>query len=171
MNTKHIKSLLMKTSHFNLDIIHLLPEVLGSRMIIRSLAAVFACLLTLAGCKNDERILETDRARKLLTASTWTIQSVTVDGTDRTSSHAGLTLHFTNTHYTTTHGGALWPESDIWTFVDNTGRVIVRGDDIEMTIQEINTGKLVLNFTWMETTLGPGRLSSTSGEHVLTFVK
>jgi hypothetical protein len=131
----------------------------------------FACLLALAGCKKDDKSLETDRTRKLLTANTWTIQSVTVDGVDKTSSLPGLTLHFTNTQFTTTHGGVTWPPSGIWTFADDSAKKILRSDDIEMTIKEVSAAKLVLSFTWMETTLGPGRLSSTSGEHVFTFIK
>ena len=134
-------------------------------------ATVLTCLLALASCKKDDENLRTDRVRKLLTRNTWTIQSVEVDGLDKTSSHAGLTLHFTNTQFTTTHGGVVWPASGIWTFADDNGKRIVRSDDIEMIIEEVSATKLVLSFTWMETTLGPGRLSSTSGEHVFTFVK
>lgn len=162
----------MKSSHFNLKTIPLFPEHSEYRRVIRMLAvAFFAYLLPLTGCKNDDGKLETDRVRKLLTANPWSMQSVIVDGTDKTSSHTGLTLNFANAQYTTTHGGVVWPASGIWTFADDTGKIIVRSDDVEMTIEEITTDKLVLTFTWTETTLGPGRLSSTSGEHVFTFVK
>jgi hypothetical protein len=159
----------MKSS-FNLNNNPVAIKGAGLPMIVRILGvAIFAGLLALAGCKNDEAPLETDRVKKMLTANTWTIQQVTVDGTDRTASFAELTLNFTSTHYATTHGGPVWPASDIWTFADNTGKVIVRGDDVEVTIQEISSTKLIVAFTWMSTTFGPGRLSSTSGEHVFTF--
>lgn len=139
-------------------------------MIVRIMAAtILIGLLAFAGCKSDEESLETDRVKKLLTDNTWTIERVTVDGVDKTASFAELTLHFTNTHYTTTHGGLLWPESDNWIFTDDTGKTIVRSDDIEMTIREISNDKLVLAFTWTSTTLGPGRIVSTAGEHVFMF--
>jgi len=142
-----------------------------SPIVTMLVVTAIAAPLVLAGCKEDEVVLETDRVRKLLTANTWTMQSMTVDGIDKTASYAGLTLKFDNTHFTTTQGSPVWPASGLWTFAEDSGTIIVRDDDVEMTIQEINTDKLVLAFTWTETTLGPGRLSSTSGEHVFTFVK
>jgi hypothetical protein len=162
----------MKSSQFIRNNILAFAEGPVRSSVICIMAVIsFTCLLALAGCKKDDKNLETDRTRKLLTANTWTIQSVTVDGVDKTSSHAELTLHFTNTQFTTTHGGVVWPASGIWTFADDSGKKILRSDDVEMTIQEVSAAKLVLTFTWMETTLGPGRLSSTSGEHVFRFAK
>ena len=99
------------------------------------------------------------------------MQTVTVDGMDETSMYSGLTLKFTNTQYTTTNGKIVWPASGVWLFADNTGKIITRGDGIEMSVQQIDSDKLVLNFTWTTTTLGPGRISSMKGKHVFTFIK
>jgi hypothetical protein len=162
----------MKSRQFKLNKTSASAETHISRLIIIMLVTTtIATLLALAGCGKDEKGPETDRVRKLLTASNWKVQSVSIDGTDRTSSFTGLTVKFTDTQFTTTQGGLEWPASGIWTFVDDGGKVIVRGDGIEITIQEISDIKLVMNFNWSETTLGPGRLSSTSGGHVFTFVK
>lgn len=129
-------------------------------------------LLQLSSCKKEEPSkLETDRIKLLLTSTTWKIQTVTVDGVDQTSMYSGLTLKFTDTQYTTTNGKVVWPASGVWIFADNTGRRILRGDNVEMSVQQIDTDKLVLNFTWATTTLGPGRLSSMKGKHVFAFVK
>lgn len=142
------------------------------RLVARTLAlTAFVALLTLSCCKKDDDGLQTDRARQLLTSGMWTVQSVTVDGLDKTSEHVALTLHFTNTNFTTTNGGPVWPASGFWTFADNTGKVIVRGDGVDIMVEELSKAKLVVAFTRETTTLGSGRVSSTSGEHVFTFVK
>jgi hypothetical protein len=159
----------MNTSHFNVNkvSIYSLAVILIKLLVVTA----FACLITLSGCTPPEEKVDTDRVANLLTSSAWTIESVTVDGVDRTSSHEGMTVKFTGTRFTSTNGGRIWPASGIWTFADDSGTVIVRGDDIEITIQEINETRLVLSFTWTETTLGAGRVSSTEGEHVFTFTK
>jgi len=128
-------------------------------------------LIELSGCKKEEvSKLETDRIRQLLTSTTWKVQTVTVDGVDQTSLYSGLTLKFTDTQYMTTNSKVVWPASGVWTFADNTGKRIIRGDNVEISVQQIDTKGLALNFDWSTTTLG-GRLSSTKGKHTFTFVK
>lgn len=139
-------------------------------MIIQIIAVTgLISILAITGCGSDDDPAETDRVKKLLTKSSWSIERVTVDGVDKTPSFTELTLQFADTHYTTTHGGVLWSGSDSWKFTDDTGNTIVRGDDIEITIREISNHKLILDLTWTSTTLGPGRMMSVAGEHVFTF--
>ena len=99
------------------------------------------------------------------------MERVTIDGADQTNLYAGLTLHFTTTDFTTTNGGTVWPASGQWEFADETGKVVIRSDDIEITIQDIQVNQLVFAFHWPTTTFGPGRLSSIEGQHVFTFVR
>jgi hypothetical protein len=142
------------------------------RVIFRLVAvAAFIGIMAQAGCEKEEKEITTDRVRKILTSATWKIQSVAVDGADKTSSFVDHTLKFTSTHFTAVNGDPVWPASGIWTFADDTGNKIVRDDDIEVSVNEINANKLVLSLMWTKTTLGAGRLSSISGEHVFTFVK
>src|SRR3979490_1519167 len=82
-----------------------------------------ACLLVVqfTGCggkKNDPTPTAQDVVKAKLTAKNWTMQTVTVDGVDKTSVYAGLTIKFTETGYSTSHGGAVWPSSGTWTFAD-----------------------------------------------------
>jgi hypothetical protein len=126
-----------------------------------------SCLILSCGDESPE--VETDRIRKLLTANTWKVQSVTIDGADNSAMYTGLTLKFADTRYTTANGGVVWPASGIWTFADETGKLILRGDDLEMVIDEITNAKLVLSLNWANTTLSSGRAMSISGEHVFVF--
>src|SRR6478609_5062753 len=105
-------------------------------------------MLQLSSCKKEEpSIQETEKVKKVLTSTTWKMQTVTVDGTDETSMYTGLTLKFTDGHYSTTNGKVVWPASGVWIFADNTGKLITRGDGLEISVQQIDTDKLVLNFT------------------------
>jgi len=129
-------------------------------------------MLQLSSCKKEEpSIQETEKVKKVLTSTTWKMQTVTVDGTDETSMYSGLTLKFTDTQYTTTNGKIVWPASGVWVFADKTGKLITRGDGIEVSVQQADADVLVLNFTWTTTAIGPGRVSAMKGKHIFTFVK
>lgn len=161
----------MKSSPFKLNRRAVSAEDHISRLLLITLiTTAIATLLALAGCGNDDDKQASDSVRKVLTANEWKIQSVSIDGTDGTSLFTGLTVQFTNTGYTATQGGIVWPASGTWAFADDSGKTIIRDDGTLVTIREIKGGKLVVNLMWLTTTLGPGRVSATSGEHTFTFV-
>ena len=114
---------------------------------------------------------ESQKATKLMTQGTWAMQSVTVDGTDKTSIYAGLKLTFTATGFTATSGGGVWPSTGTWQFTDDTGTTVKRDDGLTITLTELTTTKMVIKLTWTETTLGGGRTNSVQGNHVFTFGK
>jgi hypothetical protein len=122
-----------------------------------------ASILFLAGCKSSS-----DPQPDLLTKKTWTVSTVTVDGVDKTSVFANMTLNFSDKTFTTTKGGAAWPASDSWSYASGSTTVIVRGDGTQLTIEELTATKLKLSFNWAKTTLG-GRTSSVGGQNVFTF--
>ena len=131
-------------------------------------------LLFLSGCgsKSDPApAAETDAVKntKLLTASTWNIQTVQVDGVDKTTVYKNLKLTFTSTGFTSIGGGSVWPTTGTWKFTDDTGKVITRGDGLAINVNEISTTKLVVSLAWSKTTLGGGRIESIAGSHVFTF--
>jgi hypothetical protein len=132
---------------------------------------VMVSLLFIAGCKKDDPQPETARVQDLLKANTWVIQSVTVNEVDQTSLFTGLTLSFTNTNYTTTNGGVVWPATGTWEFTDETAKTIERNDGLQITINEITSTSLKLALTWTTTTLGSGRNSSIAGDHEFNFIK
>jgi hypothetical protein len=158
----------MNTSNNNFNKVSISLAIILLKIMV---VTAFACLITISGCQPGEGAVETDRVKKLLTSSAWTLESLTIDGADQTALYEGLTVTFNDTHFTSTNGGPAWPASGIWTFSNENGDAIVRGDGIELNIYEINETRLVMDITWTMTTLGPGKSSSTSGEHRFTFGK
>jgi hypothetical protein len=104
-----------------------------------------------------------------LTANNWIMQSVTVDGVDKTPVYAGLTIKFTDTAFTTTHGGVVWPASGTWHWTNSEQTVFERNDGLPVTA-EVTDSTLKLSLVWNQTTLG-GRIQSVAGQHVFNFVK
>jgi len=134
------------------------------------------CLLLLTlligSCSGDPEPTPAEMNTELMTATgAWKLQNVLVDGADKTSIYSGLTIQFTETTFTTTNGGVVWPSSGSWSFKDDSGTVINRSDGIEIKLVEVSTSKLVLQLTWTKSTIGPGRVSSLSGSHTFTFGK
>lgn len=131
---------------------------------------VILSLLFLTHCKEDDPQTETERINNLLQANTWLIQSVTVDDNEQTDLFTGLKLSFTSTTYTTTNGGVVWPGNGTWQFTDDTGKVIMRDDGLQIMIDEITESTLTLSLSWSPGTLGPGRATSLAGEHEFRFI-
>jgi hypothetical protein len=123
-----------------------------------------------SGCSKSSPALSPSAAQlQKLTAKNWSVNSVMVDGTDKTTVYAGLTVKFTSTDFTSTNGGSLWPASEAWSFKNADAKVIVRADGLEITIDDSSTtSKLLLTLDWTKTTLG-GRVASVSGHHVFEF--
>lgn len=141
-------------------------------IVIRLLViAVMAMIMAvLSACDKHEREPEAIRVTKLLTSVTWEIQRVTADGVDVTGSYANLTVQFTDASFTSTNGEPVWPASGTWTFADNTAKVIVRDEDVAMTIETITNTELVLTLPWDHSTFGPGRARSVEGNYRFEFV-
>lgn len=140
-------------------------------MIIIFRTSALCLLLVQASCGGDDAApSETDRVRDIL-KGVWNVQTVRVDDTDQTTRYKNLTLTFTDANYSTTQGAPVWPASGGWTFTDETGKTILRSDDVIITIEAATTSTLVLRFDWDTTTIGAGRITSIRGEHVFTFEK
>lgn len=147
-------------------------KTVSSALKITAFAVAITSLLFFQSCKKDDpTIAETDRVAGLLKANMWKMQSVMVDGMDKTTIYTGLILNFTATGYTTTNGGAVWPASGTWMFADATAKLITRSDGLALTVEEITTTKLSLKLNSTKTTLGGGRTSSVAGNHTFVFGK
>jgi hypothetical protein len=132
-------------------------------------AMTFAVIISVQGCKDE--VPETDRVKGILKASTWTMQTVVVDAVDQSTVYKGLTLNFTDTGYSSTNGGVVWPASGTWVFADASAKTITRNDNLAITITEVTDAKLILSLTWAKTTLAGGRIESVKGLNVFTFTK
>ena len=133
--------------------------------------AVLAAVLHMASCGGDPAPESgAAMATKLLTAGTWSTQSVTVSGASSTI-YNNLKVTFTATGFSATDGGSVWPASGTWNFTDDTGKTMVRGDGLSISVTELTSTKVVMGLTWNKTTLGGGRSESVAGQHVFTFGK
>jgi hypothetical protein len=141
---------------------------------LTSLMLILATL-ALQNCGSDPAApIESDNVKQLLlnaSTSPWTMQSVIVDGTDQTPFYNGLKIYFNNSTFTAINGGAVWPVAGSWGFTDTSGRAIERSDGLVVTIDTIESNKLILSLTWSTITYGPGRTSSIIGKHIFTFSK
>lgn len=128
-------------------------------------------LLFTSGC-NEDPLPITAQVKQILTSTaSWKMQTVLVDGTDQSTVYKNLTLGFTDTGFTSSNGGAVWPSSGTWKFTDDTATAIERNDGLQVTIDTATDSKLVLKLTWTKTTFGLGRLASVKGVNVFTFGK
>jgi hypothetical protein len=114
-----------------------------------------------------------EEVTQLLTGSgtsskTWHLQSVSIDGVDKSSLFTGMTLSFTSSSFTVSNGGPVWPATGTWTFTSDAATTIRRNDGLEMTV-DATSSSLKLTLTWSKNTFGPGRQLSVSGQHVFTF--
>ena len=134
------------------------------------LAVTLAAVTLLSGCKSDDPTPQQANMKKL-TSGAWTVSQVTVDGVDQSSLFTGMTLQFTKTTYTATNGVPVWPTSGSWTFVDKTGKLIRRDNELDITIVAISTSELKLSLDWDQDTYSGGRRRSVAGEHLFTFRK
>lgn len=132
-------------------------------------------LTSLAGCGGGDdgpSGSRQDEVSNALTSGTWKVNTVTVDGVDRTDMFEGMTLSFTSTNFSSTNAIPVWPVGGTWVFTDETATEFLRGDGIVVTILEATNASLQLELFWSRTTLGSdGRTSSIRGEHVFRFGK
>jgi hypothetical protein len=142
----------------------------GQQRLVWSLLIISVALLS-QSCKKDDPKSESDRVQELLAANTWQLQEVTIDNAEEEVLFAGMTLQFTNTTYTTTNGGVVWPATGTWEFKDASAKTILRSDGLEIAITEITATSLKLSLVWTEDTIGEGRVGSIAGDHVFSFVK
>jgi hypothetical protein len=129
-----------------------------------------ATMAFLSGCGKDEESATLINT-KILSSHGWTLQSLMVDGLDKTSLYSGMTLSFTTTAYSTTKGGPVWPATGTWSFPTTDATTIMRDVQIEVHVDEISNDALVVSLTWNKNTLGSGRTSSIAGRHTYRFVK
>lgn len=140
-----------------------------------SLTIITCFAVHISGCKKDDDgglITEptaAEVATQLLTHKSWSVQSVTIDGVDQSSSFAGLTLQFSNSSFSSNGTSIVWPTTGTWDFNDETAKSITRSDGVTFNIQTLTESSLVVDLVWNKTTLGPGKTSSIAGTHVFTF--
>jgi|SRR5687768_7243680 len=136
------------------------------------LALVSVCALSGCGGDSDPAPTENEKVTKLLIAGggTWAPPStggITVDGVDVTDDlFPGFTITFYDGTFVTTGTSPVWLREDTWAFKDESGKVIIRGQDQrEVTISEISATQLKLTLDWPASTTESGRSGSLKGKH------
>lgn len=136
---------------------------------ILPLIVCVSSLMLISSCDGDDGPTAQEAQLKKLTAKTWKVQSVKVDGVDHTGLFQNMSLTISNSSFTTSNGGPVWPPSGTWEFADEQGTTITRGDNVTITIEAVSDAELSLSLQWDETTFGPGREKSTNGMHAFSF--
>ena len=133
-----------------------------------SLLIFFFLILCSCG-KDDPKPTEEERVTELLQGSAWTIKDVKVDDVVL-DLYAGLNVTFKQDGtYTSVKGGAIWPATGTWKFKDETATAMIREDDLEIGIQNIEATSLTITFTWKDDVFIEGRTGAVSGKHVLVL--
>jgi hypothetical protein len=143
-----------------------------SRLFFSIIAVVAIALLANCGNNSDAPLpSKQEEVKAVLTASPWKVNTVSVDGVDKTVTYKDLGITFTGTSFTSVNGAAIWPASGTWTFTSATATAFTRDDGLVVTIQEATATSLKLGLTWNKNTLKTGRTESISGAHVFSFSK
>lgn len=138
-------------------------------MSIRTQFCLTVVLLLDVGCSKDDGETTKEKAQRMLTAATWEMSSVLVDGTDRSDLFDNMTLDFSAQTYSASNGGTIWNSSGTWAFADDTGSSMTIDNGLTVIVEELGENQLSLSLTWTKNSLGSGRSSSVSGRHVFSF--
>lgn len=130
---------------------------------------LFSLLLFFSSCGSDSSPTPVELVTKKLTANTWKIKTVSVAGVDQTVAYKNMNLIFSETGFTSSNGGVVWPTSGTWKFTNDNATSIKRGDDVIVNLTEVTATSLIFTLTWAQNTFGPGRNSSLAGVHVFTM--
>ena len=154
---------------------------------ILSLLLLVSAVIFFSNCDGSDDPEKTEEELQLdkFKAGQWTIQSVTNDGTDRTSEYPGMTLSYSGSYspggtYNFSSNATSWPtaspweKTGTWKFVSTSvGSKITRlSDDVEMTYELTNSDKqLKLSFDYAGPGFNNGRVSKVEGEWVFIFTR
>jgi len=131
--------------------------------------------MTLISCGDDDdgsvaedpaEQTEEEKQLESLSASAWTMSSITLDGADATSNFDGLVLTIKSDKTYTTNGSydPVWPSSGSFTFGSDIN-TLTRDDGVSMTISVSETS-LTVTFTYADS---GGRIDALPGDYVFSF--
>ncbi|MCE7996797.1 MAG: hypothetical protein HEP71_32855 [Roseivirga sp.] len=137
--------------------------------LILTFCACITTSLLLSGCKKDDPDPQEEQIKAL--AGTWNLSSVSNDGSDVTTQYQQFTLTLTaDKTYSTTNGGNPWPARGTFDFPNETVTDrVTRDDNVVVTISEVTTSRLVLNFSI--NSVGSGSAAGITGSFTFTLTK
>ncbi|MBY0432654.1 MAG: hypothetical protein K2U26_00940 [Cyclobacteriaceae bacterium] len=115
---------------------------------------------------------ETERVTALLKGTSgvpWSLSQVKIDN-EVVDLYKDLRLSFTDTGFTSENGGGIvWPKAGNWRFQNDDASVIIRDDNLPVSIVNIADRTLVVSFTWDKLVFEGGRNQAAAGRHEMTF--
>ena len=116
----------------------------------------------------DDPTEQTEEEKQLesLSASAWTMSSITLDGADVTTNFSGLVLTIKSDKTYSTNGSydPVWPSSGSFTFGSDLN-TLTRDDGVSMTISVSETS-LTITLTYADS---GGRIDALPGDYVFSF--
>ena len=117
----------------------------------------------------DDPVEQTEEEKQLesLSASAWTMSSITLDGADVTTNFSGLVLTIKSDKTYSTNGSydPVWPSSGSFTFGSDLN-TLTRDDGVSMTLAQSETS-LTVTFTYADS---GGRIDALPGDYVFNFI-
>ena len=130
--------------------------------------------MTLISCGDDDDSVaddpteQTEEEKQLesLSASVWTMASITLEGADVTTNFSGLVLTINSDKTYSTNGSydPVWPSSGSFTFGSDIN-TLTRDDGVSMTISVSETS-LTITLTYADS---GGRIDALPGDYVFSF--
>jgi|TARA_B110000046_G_scaffold142480_1_gene149299 hypothetical protein len=116
----------------------------------------------------EEENQEEENQLESLSASAWTMSSITLDGDDLTTNFSGLVLTINSDKTYSTNGeyDPVWPSSGTFTFGSDVN-TLTRDDGISMTVTVSETN-LSIAFTYVA---AGGRIDALPGAYIFSFTK
>jgi len=123
------------------------------------------------GCKEDVPQTPQQVVTAQLTAGTWRLETVLIEGEDGAQLFNNFTLVFTETGYTSTGTTPVWRRQGTWTFLNEEATRINRDGEVDVDIVSIDDTTLRLALIWNQETFEGGRSQSLRGRHEFTLRK
>jgi hypothetical protein len=154
---------------------------------MRITGIAFLLLMLHSGC--DKGLAGTEKTPnqiilELLSAQTWELTELTIDGVYSTR-YPGMTLLIGQGTYLTSGGAPIWPASGTWEFQGDDGKAFVRDDGLVVNIEAANivgaiivpsnpyweqvAANVILSFYWEKTEFEGSRLTGQQGKHIMKF--
>src|SRR5687768_17224974 len=88
-------------------------------------------MMMYSSCDGDPGETQTkqEEVTEMMVGKTWKMQSVQVDNVDKSSLFTGMTISFSNTGFTVTNPGPVWPATGTWSFTSEEATFITRNDN------------------------------------------
>ena len=133
------------------------------------IALLASALTGLSSCDETPPRTQQEIVTEQLTAGTWRLETVTIEGEDGAQMFKDFGLTFTTEGYTSTGTTPVWKRSGTWKFLNEEATRINRDNELDIDIVSIDDATLKFSLTWNQETFEDGRTRSLRGKHEFTL--